>query len=108
MHSKKRGKKDIIMITVRGNLRMVITMEKMILCLEIPAISKRFDVLINPEMSVGEITDLLGKAVEEASDQSYVSSGSEILCSIEGQKILRSDELFARYDIQNGDHLLML
>lgn len=82
-------------------------MEKIIINLEIPAISQKYDVMINPEMSVEEITRLICKVVEDLSDHAYVPSNSEILCVAEDQRILRGAELFSRYSIKNGDHLLM-
>lgn len=83
-------------------------MDKIIISVEIPAISQIYDVLINPEMRVEEITGLLCKAVEDASDHAYVSSGSEILCLVKEQRTLRGAELFSRYNLKKGDHLLML
>ena len=43
--------------------------------LSVPAIEESYDVLIPSFMTVGELTPMLAKAVEELSNNSYVSSG---------------------------------
>ena len=96
------------MIASDSHRRSNLVMEKIIINLEVPAISQKYDVLINPDMSVEEITELLCKVVEDVSNHAYVSSGSEILCLAKEQMVLRRVELFSRYNIEKGDHLLML
>lgn len=96
------------MVATSGSFLMAAKMEKTLLTVEIPAISKEYDVLVNSETTVGEITELLCRAVEDASDQAYTSSKSEILCLIEEQRVLKGNEVFGKYNIKNGDHLLML
>ena len=67
-----------------------IEMDRIIISLEVPAIKEVYDFQVNPEIKIGELTQLLCKAVEEASDHSYKSSGSEILCEEDGQRVLIS------------------
>lgn len=83
-------------------------MEKIVIRLEIPAISKRYDVLINPEMLVEQVTQLLCRAVEEASNYNYVSSGSEILCLVDEQRVLNRNVQLCKYSIGNGTKIMML
>ena len=82
-------------------------MDKIIINLEIPAISERYDVWVNPEMEVGVLTNLLSKVVEDASNHSYVSSGSEILCLADDYLVLKPNMQLLRYDVGNGDRLIM-
>ena len=94
-------------ITVSDFIITDIDMDKIIINLEIPAISARYDVLVNPEMEVGVLTKLLSKVVEDISNHSYVSSGSEILCLVDDYMVLRPNMQLFRYDVGNGDRLLM-
>lgn len=82
-------------------------MDKILLNLEIPAISERYDVLVNPELEIGVLTGLLCKVVEDVSNKNYVSSGSEILCLVDEQMVLKRNEPLCRYDVKNGDRLMM-
>lgn len=83
-------------------------MERIIIDLEVPAISTRYDVMVNPEMEVGILTQLLCKVVEEASNHDYVPSGDEILCSVDPQRVLKREEKLCRYGVGKGDRILML
>lgn len=91
-----------------SDLLEFIKMEKIILNIKIPAISKDYDVLINPDMNVKDIIILLCMAVEDATNHSYLSSGSEILCSAERMTILRNDESIKKYGLKKGETLLLL
>ena len=88
-------------------LKEKIEMDKIILNFEVPAISTRFDILVNPEMEVGVLSRLLCKVVEEASNRSYISSGSELLYLVDNQIILNPKEPLYRYEVRNGDYLMM-
>ena len=47
--------------------------------LTIPALTQKFDVLIPDFITVGELTPLIVKAVEDLSEQRYHVSGGELL-----------------------------
>ena len=83
-------------------------MDKIIIHLIIPAIEKDFDVKIPVHMTIGDLTGLLVKAVEEVSEQHYVSSGEEVLCLREKRIILHQDLTVKQYGIQNGNHIVMI
>lgn len=84
-----------------------IEMDRIIISLEVPAIKEVYDFQVNPEIKIGELTQLLCKAVEEASDHSYKSSGSEILCEEDGQRVLKPDQQLKSYGIEIGDRLML-
>lgn len=81
-------------------------MDKVLVNLFIPAINEHFDVFIPRFLLVKEVCLLLGDAIQELSNGSYVSSGQELLCSIEKLQILRYERSLLEYGIQNGEHLL--
>ena len=76
--------------------------------LSVPAIEESYDVLIPSFMTVGELTPILAKAVEELSNNSYVSSGQEFLCHKELDLLLLQDKTLDDYRIRNGDHLFLI
>ena len=49
----------------------------------VPAISEHYYVRIPTFLTVREVTELIAKAVEELSNQTYKSSGTEFLCFAE-------------------------
>lgn len=49
----------------------------------VPAIGKKYDILVPDFLRVRTITSLVARTVENLSDHMYVSSGEESLCSAE-------------------------
>ena len=74
----------------------------------VPAISEHYDVRIPTFLTVREVTELIAKAVEELSNQTYKSSGTEFLCFAEKDILLIKDKVLEEYRIRNGDHLLLI
>ena len=83
-------------------------MKKILVLLEVPSISKGYDVYIPDFLEVKELTALIIKAVEQMSDHQYVSSGHEFLCVKEKNLLLKQGETLEKYGIKNGDHLILL
>lgn len=83
-------------------------MEKVLVALECPSISKSYDVYIPDFLSVNMAASLLGKALEELSDYHYVSSGHEFLCLKEKRILLKGEASLKDYGIENGDHLIIM
>ena len=83
-------------------------MEKIIIHLEIPSIEKGFDMYIPTFMTIKELTKLVVQAVVELSDQHYVVSGNEVLCHKEKEIMLLQEMTVESYDIQNGDHIILI
>ena len=71
--------------------------------LTIPALAKKYDVLIPSFLTVGELTPLIVKAVEDLSEQRYHASGGELLCSEYGY--LDSQLTLYQHNIKNGEQL---
>ena len=74
----------------------------------VPAIGKKYDILVPDFLKVRTVTSLVARAVVNLSDNMYVPSGNEKLCSAEKDILLNSNVTLEKYGIQNGDHLILL
>ena len=83
-------------------------MEKMIIRLEVPAISEHFDVFVTSNINTGKLVNLLCIVVEDVSDHRFAPSGNETLCFERGKQVLRVDEPLSKYQICNGDCLYLI
>lgn len=83
-------------------------MKKILVSLEVPAISGKYDISIPDFLEVNELVPLLASAVEELSDHKYVSSGHEFLCLKEKRMLIKDDETLKSYGLKNGDHLVLI
>lgn len=81
-------------------------MDKVLVNLYIPSIGKQFDVHIPLFLPIKAVTPLLAKMAEEITAHHYVSSGQELLCSIDRNLLFHQDHTLRDYDVQNGEHLL--
>ena len=54
-------------------------MSKILICLQVPAISRAFDVFVPLDMKINELTEVIVKGVVEMSNNSYISSNEENL-----------------------------
>ena len=83
-------------------------MEKKIIHLLVPAINQEYDIYIPAEITIKELTELIGRAVEEVSGKQYISSRTEFLCLQEKSLVLVQEATVQSYDIQNGDHIVII
>lgn len=63
---------------------------------------------IPTEITIKDLTGLIGRAVEEVSGKQYISSGTEFLCLQEKSLVLVQEATVQLYDIQNGDHIVFI
>ena len=82
-------------------------MDKVLICLEVPSISRIYEVYVPDFLPVREVIRLLVRALRELSGDVYVSSGSELLCSRTGDFLLDENATLSAYDIRDGDHLML-
>lgn len=82
-------------------------MDKLLITLEVPSVSESFDVFIPNFLRIGLLVPLLAEAVSELTQNRYVSSRQEFLCSKEKAVILKEEGTLRDYGIQNGDHLML-
>lgn len=85
----------------------MISMEKVLIDLFVPAIEVHFDVFIPTFLHINTIIELLGKAIENMSNGEYVSSGQELLCSVDRQQVLNFELTLRDYDVKNGESLML-
>lgn len=74
----------------------------------VPAIGEKYDIMVPDFLRIKVISNLVAEAVENLSDNKYVSSGQEQLCSVEKNILLNSNATLKNYGVQNGGHLVML
>ena len=82
--------------------------EKLLLVLEVPAISQKYELLFPTQVPIKVLTSLCAKSVIELSNGLYCSSGKEFLCAILQDSVLDENSTLGQYPIQNGDHLMLL
>ena len=81
---------------------------KILVTVVVPAISAEYDMLLPDFLIINEMVPLIASSVEELSNQVYISSGQEFLCLKERNTLLKHDATLAQYQIQNGDHLVLI
>lgn len=81
---------------------------KLLVNVHVPAVSKRYDMLIPDSLRIKLVTTLIVQTVEELTNHLYVSSGEENLCSLERGNLLRQNATLEQYGIENGDHLILI
>lgn len=81
---------------------------KILVNLQIPAISRDFDIFVPTSLKVRNIISLLAYAAGELSGREYVMSGMERLYSFEKNIAFRSNMTLEQYGIKNGEHLILL
>lgn len=82
-------------------------MEKVLIDLFVPAIESHFDVFIPNFLHINMVIELLGKAIENMSNGEYISSGQEILCSVDRKQVLNMEHTLRDYDVKNGEFLML-
>lgn len=81
---------------------------KILVNVYVPAIGKKYDILIPDFLRAKTVASLVASAVESLSDNLYVSSGEECLCSADKNIRLSPHVSLEKYGIQNGDHLVLM
>ena len=82
-------------------------MDKALVNLFVPSLGEHYDVYIPVFLTVGEISGLLARLLEDLTNHQYASSGQEVLCSLDKNLLLRSESALRDYGILNGEHLML-
>lgn len=82
-------------------------MDKIIICLRVPAINRSFDVFVPPDMIIDELIQILVKGVIEMSDNSYTSVGEESL-NLKNNILLNPALTLKAYGIKDGEELFLI
>ena len=76
-------------------------MDKILICLQVPAISRSFD------MNINELIEVLVKGVIEMSDNSYISSNEENL-NLKNNILLNPALTLQSYSIKDGEEIFLI
>ncbi len=82
-------------------------MDKILICLQVPAISRSFDVFVPLDMNINELTEVLVKGVIEMSDDSYISSKEENL-NLKNNILLNPTLTLQSYGIKDGEEIFLI
>ncbi len=82
-------------------------MDKILICLQVPAISRSFDVFVPLDMNINELTEVLVKGVIEMSDNSYISSKEENL-NLKNNILLNPTLTLQSYGIKDGEEIFLI
>ena len=81
---------------------------KVLVSLFVPEISRTYDIYLPVNKKIGNIINLLNKAVNELSNGVYKLDSNNLLYNIDSKKIYNPDVLLANTDIRNGTKLLLI
>ena len=82
-------------------------MDKILICLQVPAISRSFDVFVPLDMNINELIEVLVKGVIEMSDNSYISSNEENL-NLKNNILLNPAFTLQSYSIKDGEEIFLI
>lgn len=82
-------------------------MDKIIICLQVPAISRSFDVFVPLDMEIGELTEVIVKGVVDMSNHSYISSNEENL-NLKNNILLNPLLTLQSYGIKDGEEIFLI
>ena len=81
---------------------------KVLVSIIVPEIDKKYDVYLPVNKKVGNIINLLNKAISEMTDGEYLLSESNCLYNISTKEKYASDILLINTNIRNGSSLVLL
>ena len=81
---------------------------KVLVSLSIPEIDKSYDVYLPINKKVGNIINLLNKAINELTDGELLLSNGNSLYNVVKKEKYSSNELLANTNIRNGSSLVLL
>ncbi len=82
-------------------------MDKILICLQVPAISRSFDVFVPLDMKINELIKVIAKGVVEMSNNSYISSNEENL-NLKNNILLNPMLTLQSYGIKDGEEIFLI
>ena len=83
-------------------------MDKILIFLEVPSISEKYEVSVPIHLKVKDVSTLLIRAVSELSERAYFGSDQALLCIKEYNSALPENSTISELGIKNGDHLVLI
>jgi len=81
---------------------------KVLVSIAVPEIDMHYDAYLPINKKVGNIINLLNKAIYELTDGEYLLSNGNILYNVATREKYASDVLLANTNIRNGTQLILL
>ncbi len=81
---------------------------KVLVSLSIPEIDKNYDVYLPINKKIGNIINLLNKAISELTDGEYILSNCNALYNVVTKEKYQPNILLANTNIRNGSSLVLL
>ena len=81
---------------------------KVIVNIKVPEIDRSFDVYLPVNKKIGNIIELLNKAINELTNGSFYISDTSRLYNVSTKQLYESDILLINTDIRNGTKLLLI
>ena len=81
---------------------------KVLVCLSVPEIDKKYDIYLPINKKVGNVINLLNKSIHDLSNGELEISNSNSLYNVATKEKYESDVLIANTNIRNGSRLVLL
>lgn len=82
-------------------------MNKILICLHVPAIERSFDILAPLDMKIKELTKTIVKGVIDMSNNSYISSKEERL-NLRNNILLNPKLTLQSYGLSDGEEIFLI
>ena len=83
-------------------------MNKILIGLHVPAIDEQFDIFVPIDVPIKELIEIIASGVTEITNEKYVASKCEQLCTKEPVGILNPALTLQDYGIKNGTQLYLI
>ena len=82
-------------------------MDKILIGLSVPSIEEHFDLFVPANLPIGQLSKLLTDGLAQMTNGYFQSSGRELLCLKDPNRLLAEDMTLEDYGIFNGDQLIL-
>ena len=83
-------------------------MEKILVEVYVPSLLKSYDIFIPSASQLGNVLELIKKAVYEITDGMFIPVENTLLCGFESGKILDINKSVGELEICNGSKLMLI
>ena len=83
-------------------------MRKVLVYVEIPILSRKFEMFLPDSLEENVLAGMIVKAVNQMTHEAYPLTGEEVICIRRNQKVLGKDSTLREADVKNGDRLVLI